>query len=138
MGIAAYASSWPFEPKVEETVKNFGLFDLDRRGSVALKRKMAPRVLVLKGSRKSFSVAVVEGPWRPRMPELATTTSRWVMLCSNWRVEMADLADSGMEASYFTTINLLPLPVGRDERVWVVEWLGSRTRAMAVVFGRAR
>ena len=119
-------------------MKNLGLLDWDRRGSVALKRKMAPRVLVLKGSRNSCSVAVVEGPWRPSMPELATTTSRWVMLCSDWRVEMADLADSGMEASYFTTINLLPLPVGREERAWVVECLGSRTRATAVVFGRAR
>ena len=80
-------------------VKNLGLLDFSRRGCVAPKRKIGPRALTIKGSRNSSCVAVTEGPWRPRIPELAITMSRWVMWCWDWSMEMADLADSGEEAS---------------------------------------
>ena len=71
------------------------------------------------------------------MPELATTTSIWLILCSVCRDLTAAEAEVEELASYGRTMSLLSLAVGRDERDLEESLDGSRFRAMTVVDGRA-
>ncbi len=80
-------------------MKNLGFADFSRRGRTALNSKIGAAVLIVRCLIRSCCVADVDGPWKARIPELAITTSRWVILCSVVRVAMAFFAESGEEAS---------------------------------------
>jgi len=72
------------------------------------------------------------------MPALAITRSREVMLCWERRVWIAVEASVSELESSFTVTRFEPVPVGREVRDFEVSEEGSRTAAMAVVFGRER
>ena len=60
------------------------------------------------------------------------------MLCCERKIWTAVPASLSELESTFTVIRLDPTPVGRDVRDLEVGDEGSRTAAMAVVFGRER
>jgi hypothetical protein len=92
--------------------------------------------LTSKCSRTSERGVVVAGPMYLAMPELAITTSMWVMLWVVLRKSTAVEASVGEVLSILVRMRVLPSAVGRVERAVEGAEVGSRTPTMTVVLGR--
>jgi hypothetical protein len=72
---------------------------------------------------------------RTETPAFAMTMSMWAIVVRDATASFGSVSD---RLSILTRMRVLSLPVGREDRLWDVDFEGSRTAAMTVVWGRER